>query len=97
MHIEFPPPVRAARACLAASACVALALLAGCGTPESRKGVYQQERFESTETHVRSLEAPTWQACEAARRALLGGVAHDRCRRVPLARCQRALRRLCAG
>jgi len=54
-------------------ACAAgvLILLAACQTQPTRKSVYQGERFESTETHVRSFDAPTWQACEAARRALL--------------------------
>lgn len=71
MHTEFFPAGRLARGCRMAVALFATILIAACGTPAQRKSVYQHERFESTETHVRSLEAPTWQTCEAARRALL--------------------------
>lgn len=72
MHIEYPPAGRLARGCLAAAAAAALLLATACGTTgTARKSVYQQERFDTTETHVRSLDAPVWQSCEAARRALL--------------------------
>ena len=45
-------------------------LMSACSTGPSR-GVYQGERFDSTETHARSFDAPTSQTCEAARRTLL--------------------------
>lgn len=45
-------------------------IMSACSTEPSR-GVYHEERFESTETHARSFDAPTSQTCEAARRTLL--------------------------
>ncbi|MGA0609628.1 DUF2242 domain-containing protein [Caldimonas sp. KR1-144] len=71
METVFSRADRALRACRSAGAATALALLAACSTTASRDSVYQHERFESTETHLRSLDAPTVQVCEAARRALL--------------------------
>ena len=44
--------------------------LSACSTSPAR-GVYHQEKFDSTETFARSFEAPPQQTCEAARRTLL--------------------------
>lgn len=55
--------------------CLALALsafvLAGCGSTDPRRIVYEPEGFDSTTTHTRSFPATEAQTCEAARRALL--------------------------
>lgn len=45
-------------------------VLSACSTSPTR-GVYSQEKFDSTETFAHSFEAPPAQTCEAARRTLL--------------------------
>src|SRR5262245_34047250 len=49
---------------------LSLLLLSACSTAPTR-GVYQQEKFDSSETFARSFDAPPAQTCEAARRTLL--------------------------
>lgn len=71
MDSKSLPVGRPARRCRSALAACLLVALAACSSNPSRRSVYQHERFDSTETHARSFDAPTFQACEAARRALL--------------------------
>ncbi len=50
---------------------LAILLLAGCGGSRSTLAVYQNERFEASETFSRLFDASVEATCEAARRALL--------------------------
>jgi hypothetical protein len=63
------PRVPAASACLAVFAAV---LLAGCASGKKQEPPPSGETFDADDTYSRSLTATPAQACEAARRALLG-------------------------
>lgn len=63
------PSIPAASAC---SAVFAAVLLAGCASGPKQEPPPSGETFDADDTYSRSLQATPAQACEAARRALLG-------------------------
>ncbi|HEX5804909.1 MAG TPA: DUF2242 domain-containing protein [Macromonas sp.] len=63
---------RQAALCVVCAGLLGMGLLAGCATDKPAKVRGPQEKFDSSETFTRLLDASPEQACEAARRALLG-------------------------